>query len=89
MAIEYFSKLYRDPQSSNICDKLEIIKHYPTFFYSIDCEFIRGPILLGEVLETLKWFSKDTSMGPDGWTMELYLHFFDLIGMDLVQAIEE
>jgi hypothetical protein len=32
---------------------------------------------------------KDKSLGPDGWTHELFHHFFDLLGKDLLAAIEE
>ena len=36
----------------------------------------------------LKSFSKDKSPGPDGWTIEFYLHFFDLVGPDLLELVE-
>ena len=81
---KYFSSLYKDPQSSNICDRLSIIKIFPTFLNSIDCDVIGGPITLAEVEKTLKGFSKDKSPGPDGWTIEFYLHFFDLLSLELV-----
>ena len=40
-----------------------------------------------EVENTLKGFALDKSPGLDGWTMEFYLHFFNMLGMELVQAI--
>ena len=42
-----------------------------------------------EVEATLKGFAKDKSPRPDRWTVEFYLHFFDLWGMELVKAIED
>lgn len=36
----------------------------------------------------LRSFVKDKSLGPDGWTMELFLYFFDLMGEDLVNMVE-
>jgi len=39
-------------------------------------------------LDALKSFSKDKSPGPDDWTIEFYLHFFDLIEVDLLELVE-
>jgi hypothetical protein len=38
-----------------------------------------------ELLGILKEFAKDKSPGPDGWTSEFFLSFFDLVGQDLVR----
>jgi hypothetical protein len=40
-------------------------------------------------MAALKSFSKDKSPGPDGWTVEFYLHFFDLLGLDLQELVED
>ena len=29
---------------------------------------------------TLKWFKKDKSSGLDGWSIEFYLAFYELLG---------
>jgi hypothetical protein len=42
-----------------------------------------------EVLEVLKIFSKEKSPGPNGWTVEFFLFFFELVGKDLLEAMEE
>jgi hypothetical protein len=44
--------------------------------------------MIQEVLDALKSFSKDKSPGPDDWTIEFYLHFFDLIEVDLLELVE-
>lgn len=44
---------------------------------------------MGELESTLKWFKKDKSPGPYGWSVEFYLAFFELLGKDLLQIIEE
>lgn len=42
-----------------------------------------------ELEATLKWFMKDKSPGPDGWTIEFYLAFFDVLGTNLLHVIED
>lgn len=44
---------------------------------------------MGELESTLKWFKKDKSLGPDRWSMEFYLAFFETLGLDLLKVIDE
>ena len=53
----------------------------------IDC-FLK-PISGPEVEAVLKGFKKDKSHGPDGWHVEFFLAFFDLVGEDLVLVVEQ
>jgi hypothetical protein len=41
------------------------------------------------LLVVLNTFQKDKSHGLDGWTVEFYLDFFELIGEDLLRVVEE
>jgi hypothetical protein len=41
-----------------------------------------------ELKSILSHFKKDKSPGPDGWTVEFYTHFFDLIKDDLLALVE-
>jgi hypothetical protein len=43
----------------------------------------------GELKETIHIFQKDKIPGSDEWTIEFYVAFFDLIGADLLQVVEE
>jgi len=47
------------------------------------------PVSLGELESTLKWFKRDKSPGPDGWPVEFYLTFFDILGPNLLGVVEE
>jgi hypothetical protein len=40
-------------------------------------------------LGILKYFSKDKIPGPNGWTSEFFLSFFDLVGQDLLDCVED
>jgi hypothetical protein len=34
-------------------------------------------------------FKHDKSLGPDGWTVEFFIQFFDLVWGDLIEMVEE
>ena len=50
---------------------------------------LENPSTSEEILEVLKGFTKDKSLGPDGWKVEFFLHFFELVGHDLLDMVEE
>lgn len=43
----------------------------------------------GELESTLKWFKREKILGPDGWTIEFYITFYDLLNNDLLRVVEE
>lgn len=51
-------------------------------------EQVFQPVSEEELLATMKSFKKDKCPGPDGWTIELFLHFFDLIKYDMLRMVE-
>eukprot|EP00253_Pinus_taeda_P003996 PITA_03996 len=59
------------------------------FFNDDEAKALFAPVTSGELEGTLKWFKKDKSLGLDGWTIEFYLAFYDLLGQDLLKVVEE
>ena len=59
------------------------------FFEDKECAKIGASITIEEVNHTLSICSKDKIPGPNGWTVDLYFHFFDLLGHDITEAIDE
>lgn len=49
---------------------------------------LKREVIMGELEATLKWFKRDKSPRPDGWVMEFYTSFFDIVGEDLLKVIE-
>ena len=41
------------------------------------------------IKKVLNGFEKVKSLGPDGWTVELFLEFFDMLGEYLFAMVEE
>jgi len=46
-------------------------------------------IKLEEIEQILKTFKNDKSSGPDGWSVEFFSHFFELVGGDLLEMAKE
>ena len=40
-----------------------------------------------EVEAAMKIMAKDKSPEPDGWTIELFLFFFDLVGSEITDVV--
>eukprot|EP00253_Pinus_taeda_P012292 PITA_12292 len=85
----HFRGLFRNPPGANLVEIIEVASHFPRFVNEEDSEELMNPVTMEELESTLKWFKKDKSPGPDGWTIEFYLDFFEQIGQDLLSVIEE
>lgn len=72
-----------------ILDQLEYVRLFPKMFEGEENTVMESPFTLEEIKYILRKFSKDKSLRPDGWTVELFLHFFDLMGNDLLEVVEE
>ena len=78
-----------DDKSSNIADQLKVIRLFLTFSQDEEVDSFLKPITPQEVEVVLKGFKKDKNPGPDGWPVDFFLSFFDLIGEELTSATEQ
>ena len=79
MGKKHFSDVFMDDRSTNIVDQLRVIRLFSTFTQDEEVNCFLEPITIQEVEAILKGFKKDKSLGPDGWTIELFLAFFDIM----------
>lgn len=78
VALTFFQSAYDHIPPNCPEDLLWDIMHYPKMF---DEEANRGlfkPVSVEEIHDVLLSFHGDKNLGPDGWTVELFTHFFDL-----------
>ena len=68
--------------------QLKVIQLFPSFISPGESKSFSCQLSLAEVETALKSFKKDKSSGPDGWPMEFYLAFFDILGPKLVKVVE-
>lgn len=87
--VSHFKRQFTAPNDINLPDIINLAGHFPSFVGQEDVEDLIQLVTKQELESTLKWFKKDKSPGPDGWPVEFYLAFYDLLGEDLLEVIEE
>jgi hypothetical protein len=88
-AFNFFKSLYSAKEKEDTLTQLHVIKEIPRFFSEEDSNDIGRQVTLQEVENVVAIIPRDKSPGPDGWTQELFHHFFDLMGNDLLDVVEE
>ena len=61
---------------------------YPSMLSSEGARCFIENVSLTEIKEAIKYFKKDKSPRSDGWPVEFFLHFFDLLGRDILKAVD-
>jgi hypothetical protein len=87
--VRYFKHLYREPTSSFIADQCKLVELFPKMINEEEAGLLYRPVSLEELKLVLSHCKKERSLGPDGWTTEFFLHFFELVGEDLLAMVEE
>jgi hypothetical protein len=62
---------------------------YPSLVMEADSLLMEQSCKLEDLQKVLKAFARDKSPSPDGWIVEFFLFFFDLVGEDLIGMVEE
>ena len=88
LGIKHFSHIFKDDSQSNIFAQLKVIQLFPSMLTKEGADCLIEEVTIGEIEGALKTFQKDKSPGPDGWPVEFFLEFFNLIGGDLLNAVE-
>ena len=86
--IRYFRSLFEDEHLTNLEDQLKIIRLFLSFINPEKIEAFTNLVTILEVEKALNLFKKDKVPGPDGWPVEFYLTFFDILGPILVKVVE-
>eukprot|EP00253_Pinus_taeda_P036198 PITA_36198 len=85
----HFQRIFSDPGETTIAEIIRTTQCFPRFTEEGADDELSAPVTKEEVEAAMKSMGKDKSPGPDGCTVELFLHFFDLIGSDIVDVVEE
>ena len=85
---QHFSHIFSDDYKTCLLEQLNVVSHYPVMISTADASCLTQPVTLIEVEFALHSFKKDRSLRPDGLLVEFYLHFFDLLGEELLSAMD-
>eukprot|EP00253_Pinus_taeda_P025838 PITA_25838 len=85
----HFERIFADSGEASIAQVLRTAQCFPRFVEEEEAEDLSRPVSKEEVEAAMKIMAKDKSPGPDGWTIELFLFFFDVIGSEITDVIEE
>jgi hypothetical protein len=88
-ATTHFKNFYAASTHPQLRDSVTVANTYTRFVTAADSSALDCPSSLQEVKVALASFNKDRSPGPDGWTVEFFLHHFDLVGPDLLELVED
>lgn len=70
-------------------DILRGIEPYLTMFDEVQNELLFSKVTEEELMSIMKSFKKDKSLGLYGWTIDFFIHFYDLFNSDLLEMVEE
>ena len=87
---DYFKELYTSENTSSQEEYDEFIQHLTIPRLSNeDRDSLEGPLTYEECKKVLDSFKNDKSPGEDGFTVEFYNFFYDLLGKDLLASFNE
>lgn len=86
--VRYFGGFFMARENVNIDNQLKFINSFQLMFLKEEVLEIDKYISLKEITIVLKDFAKNKCLGLDEWTIEVFLHFIDIMGMYLVHLAE-
>eukprot|EP00253_Pinus_taeda_P008941 PITA_08941 len=89
MGKRHFQNLFTAQGGITLAEIIRTAQSFPRFVDEEEAENLMEVVTKEEVEHVLKSMAKDKSPGPDGWTSELFNHFFELIGDELTEVVNE
>lgn len=80
MGVKHFKNLFKAQRETSITKILQISQLFSRFVEEGDNEDLMVEVSKGELLEVLHSFQKEKRLGPNGWPIEFYLGFYDIVG---------
>jgi hypothetical protein len=79
----------KNPTNLDLRGMVSTASLFPSFVSAVEAADLYKPVTLSEIKQILVQFNSERSPGPDGWTTEFFCFFFDLVGLDLLQMVED
>eukprot|EP00253_Pinus_taeda_P013872 PITA_13872 len=82
LTTSHFKQIYCVPREVNLEKIIGVAQLFPRLVEQEEEEDLSKAVSLEELEATLKWFKKYKIPGPDGWSIDFFTAFFDIIGED-------
>ena len=87
--MEHFQGLLKELVGCPIFEMLEVLDLFPRLITEEMNEYLTQDIKKEEIKKVLHSFQKGKSPGPDGFTLEFFLGFYDKINEDILAVVKE
>ena len=87
--MEHFQGFFKEPAGCPIVEMLEVLDLFPRAITKEMNEDLTKDITEEEIQQVLHSFQNDKSPGPDGFTLEFFLGFYDKIKEDMLAVVKE
>eukprot|EP00253_Pinus_taeda_P029860 PITA_29860 len=89
MGKAHFQNLFTAQGGITLAEIIRTAQCFPRFVEEEEAGSLMEVVSKEEVEHVIKSMAKDKIPGPDGWTIELFNHFFDSIGDELTEVVDE
>jgi hypothetical protein len=87
--VGHFKEIFREPDEVKIGEILKLISFFPRLIEEEDNLALYSVVTKDELIVVISSFKRDKNPGPDNWMAEFFEYFFDVLGDDLLQVVEE
>ena len=84
----HFANIFKDDNQTCLMEQIRVVLLYPNMISQDDAPCLTQPVTMTKIERALHSLKKDRSSGPNGWLVEFYLHFLDLLGVELLSAVD-
>jgi hypothetical protein len=85
----YYNPFLKAQTNANINEKFKIASLFPRMVSDEDVVSLFNLATLKELKDVLLHFKNEKSPSPDVWTDEFFTIFFDIVGEDLLEVVED
>ena len=87
--VDFFHNIFKEPEGFPIQEILEVLGFFPRMITEQMNEELTKEISNEEINYTLHSFQKGKIPGPDGFTLEFFLGFYDMMKNDILEVVRE
>eukprot|EP00253_Pinus_taeda_P028145 PITA_28145 len=89
LGVKHFQSLFKNQGEITLAEVIQTAQCFHRYVEEEEADHLMDPVTKEEVESVIKSMAKEKSPGPDGWSVELFSHFFEQIGEEITEVVEE